>query len=376
MGELQIALIGFGALLVAGVWAYNLWQEKRLRRRAEELLPTDDKPDVLMADRPQAPAERAEPPRRAEPVIKDTVDTLTVPPAPTFRGESAPGGTPAPAAAPPAEWADGCADCLLRIEFVDPVPVSELWAAHAEWSGRLDKPVQWLGLDAKTGRWRALLPQDAGAVSQFAAALQLVDRAGATGEATLTEFLAGMHRLAQRFAGLVELPDPAAVLARANELDAFCAGVDLQLALNVVPRQGSLNEMLGAKLEPLIAACDLRPEGERFVAFDASGAEVFALACRAKGAFSPDRLATTALTGLSFSLDVPRVAAGVAGFERMLACARRCAEALGGQLVDAHGKPLAEAKLDAIRARIDELQAQMAARNIPAGGVRALRLFA
>jgi len=365
MSELQVALIGLGALLVAGVWAYNLWQEKRHRRRAEAMLPGDT-PDVLMAGRAEAPTERA------EPVIAAPV---AVPPASTFESGSV-GADPAPTAAPPAEWADGRADCLLRVEFVDAVPVSELWAAHAEWSGRLDKPVQWLGLDAKSGRWRALLPQDTGAVSQFAAALQLADRAGAVSEATLKEFLGGMHRLAQRFAGLVELPDPAAVLARASELDAFCADVDLQLAFSVAPRRGSLSEMLGAKLEPVLAACDLRPEGERFVAFDASGAEVFALVCRAKGAFSPVRLATTALTELTFSLDVPRVAAGAAGFERMLACARRCAEALGGQLVDTHGKPLADAKLDAIRARIDELQAQMAAKDIPAGGVRALRLFA
>jgi len=361
MSELQIALIGFGALLVAGVWGYNLWQEKQHRRRAEAMLPARDTSgsDVLMADREEPPAVPREPTFVEAPVA-----------APPEESE------PAPAAPPPAEWADGRADCLLRVEFVDAVPVAELWAAHAEWSGRLDKPVQWLGLDARSGRWRALLPQDPGSVGQFAAALQLVDRAGVVGEATLAEFLGGMHRLAQRFAGLVELPDPAAVLARANELDAFCAGVDLQLALHVVPRQGSLNEMLGAKLKPVLEAGGLRAEGERYVAVDADGAEVFALACRAKADFSPARLDAAALTDLIFNLDVPRVANGMAGFERMITCARQCAEALGGQLVDAQGKPLAEATIDAIRARIDALQGQMAAAGIPAGGVRALRLFA
>lgn len=376
MSELQIALIGFGALLVTGVWGYNLWQERKHRRRAEAMLPTDRAaPDVLMAGRAEeAPAERAEPvidapaavPR--EPTFAAPVDAPATP--------EAEAAEPAPAAPLPAEWADGRADCLLRVEFVDAVPGAELWAEQSAWSGRIDKPVQWLGLDAKSGRWRALLPQDQGAVTQLAAALQLVDRAGVVSEATLNEFLGGVHRLAQRFAGLVELPATAAVLARADELDAFCAGVDLQLALHVVPRQGSLNEMLGAKLRPVLEAGGLRLEGERYVAIDAAGAEVFSLVCRAATAFSPARLDAAALTDLLFSLDVPRVAAGAAGFERMIVCARQCAEALGGQLVDGHGKPLADATIDAIRARIDELQAKMAAMDIPAGGVRALRLFA
>lgn len=374
MSELQIALIGFGALLVAGVWGYNLWQERKHRRRAEAMLPADRAaPDVLMAGREEAPTERAEPVIDAPGAVprEPTFDAVPVaPPEPEAASE------PAPVAPLPAEWADGRADCLLRVEFVDAVPGAELWAEQSAWADRIDKPVQWLGLDARSGRWRALLPQDQGAVTQLAAALQLVDRAGVVGEATLAEFLGGVHRLAQRFAGLVELPETAAALARANELDAFCAGVDLQLALHVVPRQGSLNEMLGAKLRPVIEAGGLRLEGERYVAVDAAGAEVFSLVCRAATAFSPARLDAAALTDLLFSLDVPRVAAGAAGFERMIACARQCAEALGGQLVDGHGKPLADATIDAIRARIDELQAKMAAMDIPAGGVRALRLFA
>jgi FtsZ-interacting cell division protein ZipA len=69
------------------------------------------------------------------------------------------------------------------------------------------------------------------------------------------------------------------------------------------------------------------------------------------------------------------VAAGAAAFERMIAFARQCAETLGGQLTDAQHKPLADATIAAIRVRIDDLQGQMAGMNIPAGGVRALRLF-
>lgn len=377
MSELQMALIGFGVLLVAAVWGYNFWQERKHRRRAAAMLPVHDRaaPDVLMAGRA---AERNEP----------GIATPAVPQEPTFReAEEAPPAAAVPVdveeptaqpvavAAPPAEWADGRADCLLRVEFVDAVPVSGIWAEQANWSRQIDKPLQWLGLDGKSGRWRALLPQDPGAVTQLAVALQLADRKGAVNESTLSAFLGGVHRLAQRFAGLVELPEHAPVLERAHELDAFCAAVDLQLDLLVVPRQGSLNEMLGARLQPLLDAAGLKLEGEHFVAVDDAGAEVFALVCQTAGGNAATQLETQALSSLVFSLDVPRVAAGAAGFDRMIGCARQCAEALGGQLVDAHRKPLADATIDAIRTRIGELQARLAQMAMPAGGLRALRLF-
>lgn len=381
MSELQLALIGFGALLVAAVWGYNLWQEKRQRRQVEAALPPA-RPDVLMAGRGADDAEA-----RREPGIAPS----TVPREPTFGEPASPAGEgegepAAPAAAgdapagpravppPPAEWADGGADCLLRIEFVDPVAVAELWAEQAGWAHKLDKPLQWLGY-GEDGRWRTLHTDESGAVLQVAAALQLADRRGALREATLAVFRDGMHRLARRFGGLVELPEPGPVLAAAQELDAFCAGVDMQLSLHVIPRPGSIAEMVGARLAPALAACGLKREGERHVAVDAEGAEVFALVCRTAGGAVAERPETQALADLSFSIDVPRVADGPAAFERMLACARQCADALGGQLSDAQRKPLADAASAAIRARIGELQAGMARQGIPAGGVRALRLF-
>jgi hypothetical protein len=385
MNELQLAMIGFGALLVAAVWAYNLWQERKQRRQVEAALPPA-KPDVLMAGRGDA----EDAPRR-EPEIAP----FTVPREPTFGEPEIPVDEPVLVATPvgdrsdaaqgesrppvplPAEWADGRADCLLRIEFVDPVAVPELWAEQAGWAHKLDKPLQWLGYTEHDGggRWHALLPQENGVVLQVAAALQLADRRGALREATLAIFLDGMHKLAQRFAGLVELPEPGPVLAAARELDAFCADVDMQLSLHVIPRPGSIAEMVGARLVPALDVCGLQRAGERFVATDGEGAEAFSLTCLTAGGAVADRLENQALVDLTFSIDVPRVADGAAAFERMLASARQCADALGGQLADPQRKPLADATSAAIRARIVDLQAGMARVGIPAGGVRALRLF-
>lgn len=366
MNDLQLALIGLGVLLVAAVWGYNYWQERKYRQHAGKILPAGAE-DVLMAGRTAAA-----PDPEVDAVLRE----------PTFGAEPDVDAAPEPAdmpepqvAALPAEWADGRADCLARIEFVDAVPVASLWTEKAGWSQQIDKPVQWLGLDEKSNRWRVLRPQDPGAVSQLAAALQLVDRKGMVSATTLAAFLEGIHQLAQRFSGLVELPTPVQVMARAGALDAFCAAVDLQLALHVVPRPGGSDTMSGARLQPVIAAAGLRQEGERLVAVDEGGAEAFALICQTATGDHAARIEALAMTGLSFSLDVPRVEDGAAAFERMLALARQCADALGGQLADAHGNPLAEPTLAAIRVRIEELQVKMARMAIPAGSLRALRLF-
>jgi FtsZ-interacting cell division protein ZipA len=371
MSELQISLIGLGVLLVAAVWGYNFWQERKQQRSVEAAF-SAAQPDVLMAGRNEPNEQRNEPELDRSAVLREPTFGENVP---AEKDVEPPIEDSRAVVALPAEWADARADCLLRIEFVDAVPAASLWAEQAGWSQTLDKPLQWFALDERNGRWHTLLPQDPGTVAQVAVALQLVDRNGPLSEAMLTTFLGGVHQLAQRFSGLVELPEQAPVLARARELDAFCAAVDLQLALHVVPRQGSLNEMIGAKLKPVIDAAGLKLEGERFVAMDAAGAEAFALTCHAATEFSAAQIEAQALTALSFSLDVPRVADGVAAFERMIDFARQCAEALGGQLTDPQHKPLADAAISAIRSRIYELQAQMAKQDIPAGGVRALRLF-
>ena len=47
MTELQMGLIGLGAIAVVGVVAYNKWQEVRQRRQAEQALKASH-PDVLL----------------------------------------------------------------------------------------------------------------------------------------------------------------------------------------------------------------------------------------------------------------------------------------------------------------------------------------
>lgn len=403
MKELQIALIVFGVALVAAVWFYNRWVERKYRQRAGQSPPRADD------DAPKGREEKTEPglmPPAAGEDGETAVRTLpearplpvaeaAVPPEPSFMDADLPlepeqlsvpaGGevdlpldfdelTERNAVPIPDEWGDGRADCLLRIEFAAPVPVPVLWEEHKEWSQGIDKPIQWLGFGDLTGHWRTLLPQDEGKVTQVAVALQLVDRLGAVSEETLRRFIEGVSRLARRFVGKADTPAPGPLLERARELDAFCASVDLQLSLHVLPKNTA--HMSGALLRPLIERVGLRLEGERFVAFNADETEAFALICRSMTAFQAERVEAMELIDLMFSLDVPRVADGVRTFDRLIDFARQCAAALGGQLADAHRKPLPDSTVATIRGRIEELQRRMTDRGIPPGSVRALRLFA
>lgn len=390
MKDLQIALIVFGVVLVLAVWLYNRLQEKRhLARKSRQVAPPAASTAAVDAAAPDREGGKSERDDRIEPSLSPPLPGAAAP-EPSFMDADLPiePGSARPHGevdlpldfeeeempAVPPEWSDGSVDCLVRIEFVAPVPVRVLREEHRDWSERIDKPVQWLGLDEHTGHWRTLLPDDPGSVKHLAAALQLVDRLGAVSAETLTAFVEGMNRLAQRFVGKIEAPQTAGLVERARELDAFCASVDLQLTLHVLPRNAV--RLSGALLKLLIDRMGLRLEGERFVASNPDGSEAFALICRSATSLPLERLGEMQLSELIFSLDVPRVANGVQAFERLLDCARQCAATLGGQLADAHRKPLPEATIAMIRSRIVELQSRMAERGIAPGGVRALRLFA
>lgn len=399
MSDLQIAMIVLGVALVVAVWFYNIWIERKHRQRAEQILPkpradglmarTAEKtePGIAASDEDEAAITTLRSPREIHPIPAASEEPSFMEPDLPLEPETGSIGAGEEVDLPldfdelegeqripvPDEWGDGRADCLVRVEFVAPVPMAVLWEEHRDWSAGIDKPMQWLGLDTQTRYWRPLLPQDGGKIQQLAVALQLVDRQGAVGEATLVRFVDGLTRLAQRFVGQVEAPDLAQLLTRAHELDAFCASVDLQLSLHVLPEKAA--HMSGAQLKPLIDAAGLRLEGERHVAFYASDAEAYALICRSATSFPAGRVEDMDLIDLIFNLDVPRVATGAATFDRLIAFARECAATLGGQLADAHRKPLGDATVVVIRGRIEELQQRMTERGIPPGSVRALRLF-
>ena len=363
MNELQLALIAAGGVVVAAVWAYNLWQERRHKQTAEKIF-KGDQPDVLLqgqggdtaADEPHVePVMPAFDDERIEPGMSsaDEPERMDVPPV-------------------PAEWADPVADCTLCIELAEPVAAPALWEAQRGWTESLTKPLDWFGYDG--GAWRRLTAHDAGSCDAAAVSLQLADRQGAVSAIELADFLDGVRDLAQQLGGSVEPPQAQALLDHATALDGFCASVDVQLGVGVVEAAGA--DFTGTKLRGLAEAAGMSLEGDgKFHALDDRGQDWFTLANLGAELFDADTLRTLTTHGLTFMLDVPRVADGPVAFDRMVATARQMAQSLGGVLVDGQRHPLTEQTIAGIRAKIGDIQKQMAANQIPAGSPRALRLF-
>lgn len=399
MSDLQIALIGAGIAVVAGVWGYNKWLERRHWQLADKIF-RGGQADVLLGAEETAEAglatipaiepstERLEPAERLEPVARIEPAERPEPtdrPEPTERpapvpdkiaqaSEAAAAAGPLPLPALPPELADDIADCLIRLDFVEPVAAPGLWASQSRWAGQVDKTMSWLGFDEVSGHWQALSGHDANRYLVIVVALQLADRRGAVSDAALSAFLDGTRDIASQCAGVVDLPKHDDVLMHARGLDEFCAGVDLQLGVNIVSTPAA--PFAGTKLRGLAEAAGLQLQADgSFHAIDDRGRTRFKLGNIGAERFEAESMKSLATHGVTLSLDVPRVADGPAVFDAMLVVARQLTQGLGGSLVDGQGHPLSAEMIAAIRAKVGELQQKMALHQIVAGSVRAQRLF-
>jgi hypothetical protein len=277
------------------------------------------------------------------------------------------------AAEPPQELADAAIDCVVRFESAELIGGPYLWQAQHQAMNKISKPVCWSGVNERTGVWEQLTAHGAGDYRRLRVALQLADRRGPLSDADLTVFLNGVQRLADAFLAVADVPARNDVLARAAEIDRFCAGVDIQIGVNIVAAGAPF---AGTKLRGLAEAAGmtLREDG-MFDAADDAGATLYTLSNLEAAPFAAEEMKSFATHGVTFTLDVPRVAGGPRAFDRMIALAKQFAASLGGTLVDDNRAPLADSALDVIHDKIVEIEQRMAEQGLIAGGTQALRLF-
>jgi hypothetical protein len=394
MNELQLALLAAGVVAVLAVWIYNALQERKHRKLAEAIFKGGQDDVLLRNARTEEPAVATpvtgDMSMRREPVLDadehhDDLSTLA-PEAPFAEDDTAAvldrsnelvQESPAKAARPSDDllpWADPLADCLIGFELDSPVLASGLFAAQGNLRGEVTKPVRWLARHDASSPWTAVDSLSSERYAHWMVSLQLVDRRGAVSDAELGRFFDSIQQIGMHLGKQITVPGRSEMLMRAEELDRFCASVDVQFALSVVNAQGAT--FAGTKLRGVCQAAGLVLEDDGLYHYrNAAGESEFALGNAGNEPFDQAGMSSLATHGVSLFIDVPRVSDGTASFNRMVLVARQLAQGLGGTLVDANRAPLAEQMIATIRNKIGEFQLVLAKAGIDAGSPRALRLF-
>jgi FtsZ-interacting cell division protein ZipA len=405
MTDFQISLMAVGALVIAAVFGYNMWQERRAQKSAEQSFSGNHGDALLDANallnaRPSGMDQRVEPSFGDTQFEMDNDDdekthvprydfspespairpTTTVPVTTGTLGTSQSAAEHAPAAPKPVQAAplqptslniDDKIDLVAVILCNAPVAPNVLMDAIAQ-SRQFGKPVFWEGL--QNGAWGAL-QTDVPRYKEIKAGLQLVDRKGAMDEIFIGQFSKLAHAFADNANGVCQIEATDMAVRRAQETDQFAASVDVEIGVNVVSRSGV--SFQGTKVRALCESAGLKldPNSGVFQSINEHGEIQFVVANLEPRAFMPEQIKNLTTQGLTMLLDVPRTNDGIKVFQQMMQLARTLAEGLGGEVVDDARKPLTNTGADAIRMQLAEIIRRMAERNIAAGSRLAQRLF-
>ncbi|MCL4798264.1 MAG: hypothetical protein KJ025_01675 [Burkholderiales bacterium] len=376
MSDLQLSLLVIGVLVVGGVFAYNRWQELKLRRRGDAAFGSRHEDVLLRAGAPAeappphgAPEGGEEPPAVARHAVEHTIGGDEAP--------AAPAGAAPPAAAAESSGQrvlDEAVDCIVGIDLPTAVVGTELLRqAEALAHVGLTRPIHWEGFDGGAGAWEGPLASKRYARARVG--LQLTSRSGPATAADIGAFFEGTQEVALALGAELDLPDPQEALARAVELDRLCAEFDVQIGLNVIADAGAT--FPGTKIRALAESAGMQyGKDGRYHRLGDGGAEHFGLANLEPMPFHAETMRGLATQGVTVILDVPRAPGTAATFRAFVEFARKAEQALGGTLVDDNRKPIDQPALDSIAMQLDAIQKTMASRGVAAGSPLALRLFA
>lgn len=370
MTDLQMSLIAASGVFVAGVFAYNKWQEYKAKKSVERVFASEHE-DVLM--RSDAGGVDAGPAGvRHEPSFTlDGDGSAPAAPPPGAYGDGQEPETPvvrtADASTPPEELAtalvDPLIDCLLPLALEAPARGDKLLPVLQKLRLVGNKPVHYIGL-AVSGDWEPV--KHGGVYTSLQGGVQLASRTTALNELEYSELVTRLRAVADEIGAEPEIPDMMEVMAEAKNLHRFVAGHDAQLGVNLQSNGApwAINTLIAA-LEK--QGFDVRPDG-RYVMPDGEGGHLFSLSTNVT-------LAEETTSRLTLLLDVPCVAPARDGFGAMIACAKSLAGRLDASIVDDFSQPLTDQALAEIAGQVQEFYADMDRNDIPAGSTRALRLF-
>jgi FtsZ-interacting cell division protein ZipA len=359
MSELQAALLAIGFGVIVAVYVFGWWQQRRYRRKFGAAFKASHA-DALYQESDSGLSQLRQPELAA--VVDQVVDAPDAGPATTnLLDESC-------------ALLDTRTDFIIELHLDEP---SQSAVLDGLWQRKFDfgKPMQVCGLKLATKHWERALAESQTLYERFRVSLQLVDRGGAISEAKLADFRDLVLGIAKHIKADTTVPDLNKTHRQAIELDAFCAGVDQMVGVNLVPQGERL--LLGAKIAQAAGSHGMTLESDgAFHLLNAQGHSLFSLTNQDNQPFQHHTLGTFGTHGITLLLDVPRVENPVLNFDQMVTAAHELAGELQVNVVDDHRVVLSDTGLARIRAQIAEVETRMRGQNIVPGSAQARRLFA
>jgi hypothetical protein len=373
MTDLQISLMVIGGAIVVAVVSYNKWHEYKAKKTVERAFSTSHD-DVLM----ESPSDiNGTGGGRFEPSFDAAAASITT----TDAADQVDTGSTASAAAetmigpastlpsldasitPKILPVDSLVDCVIPLKLATPIRGEKVIATIQSLRHVGNKPVNFVGQNTD-GEWEAIT--HGATYVALMAGVQLANRNTPLNEIEFSEMVMRLRQLADDLDADPDIPNMTSVMQSAKALHQFVGQYDAQLSANIQSKNTSwpINTLLAA-LER--QGFDVRPDG-RLVMSDGEGGNLFSLSTNVT-------LAAESTSRLTLLLDVPCVAPERDGFGAMSACARSLAHRLDGTVVDDGDQPLSEAALADIGVQVKSFYDEMQAAEVPAGSIRALRLF-
>jgi len=368
MTDLQTSLIAIGSAIVVGVISFNKWQEYKAKKSVQRAFSTTQD-DVLMqpgAAGVGSHGVRHEPSLDGGLAVQASQADVDASPAGAAVDADGDAAEPALAAqlAPARDLpVDSLVDCVIPLALDAPAHGEKLLQPLQGLRHVGNKPVHFIGQRAD-GEWEAIV--HGGVYSALLAGVQLANRGSALNELEYSELVTRLRQVADEINAEPEVPDMTAVMTAARSLHQFVAEYDAKLSVNIQSSGApwAINTLLAA-LER--QGFDLRPDG-RLVMPDGDGGVLFSMSTNVT-------LAADTTSRLTLLLDVPCVSPQRDGFGALIACAKALSARLGGTVVDDGSQPLSEDALAEIARQVNVFYEDMQVAEIPAGSVRALRLF-
>ncbi|MBX9894204.1 MAG: cell division protein ZipA C-terminal FtsZ-binding domain-containing protein [Nitrosomonas sp.] len=389
MSDLQISLIIIGIIVIAGVVVFNWLQQLRYRRKVQAAFDHEHDDILLDKQNTEDPFQRIEPKFNKAPADPQSdmleqqkelplseSQKVSIPPAvhtaPSFHANI----VSSSAATSPLLDYDSNTSYIVNIRSDSVIPNTHI-AKLLQRKFDFGKPVYWLGQPDKDEPWEEITNEsnvDSDGYGHIKGCLQLADRAGPISEVNLSKFRDLVLDFASQTQATAECPDIVSTHEKAVALDKFCADVDVMIGINIISKDDGA--FVGTKIRALAEASGFKLDSDGLFKYrDDSNNTLFTLSNYESSPFLPDNMKSLTTHGVTFLLDVPRVAHGERVFDQMTHLAKIFSNTLGGIMVDDNRVPLSDSGIQRSKQQLIEIQNVMKNNHILAGSPSALRLF-